>query len=180
MSGRKLVRLPQLTFMLVHHLTSLLFVRLQHNTGAPVRGRPPISMGYSAHWIYLYSEKVGNLINMWETDEAKPSCTYANLCWELKLGDLPSFENFSHLLPDQFQCLEELVSPLVRRKTTNYQDSISQGERLMKMLRSNRWPHFELIGCWNKWHALCSKTGLGNFTCWIFGDSLQQHQFCCN
>ncbi len=40
MWGRELV-LPQRTFMLVHRLTSLLFVRLQHNIGALVKGRPP-------------------------------------------------------------------------------------------------------------------------------------------
>ncbi len=39
--GRKLVPLRNLTFMLVHHLTSLLFVEFQHKTGALVRGRPP-------------------------------------------------------------------------------------------------------------------------------------------
>ncbi len=39
--GEVLVWLPQLTFMLVYCLTSLLFVRFQHNTGALVRRRPP-------------------------------------------------------------------------------------------------------------------------------------------
>ncbi len=41
MPGRKLVRLLQLTFTLVHCLTSLLFLRLQRNTEALVRERPP-------------------------------------------------------------------------------------------------------------------------------------------
>ncbi len=35
MQGRKLVQLPQITF---HRLTSLLFVRIQNNTGELVRG----------------------------------------------------------------------------------------------------------------------------------------------
>ncbi len=39
--GEKLVRVLQLTFMLVHRLASTPLVRLHCNTGALVRGRPP-------------------------------------------------------------------------------------------------------------------------------------------
>ncbi len=30
---------------------------------------------------------------------------------------------------------------------------------------SDRWCYHKLIGCWNKWGALCSKTGLGRIYC---------------
>ncbi len=38
-------------------------------------------------------------------------------------------------------------------------------------LLSDRWHRHKLIGCWNKWRALCSKTGLSDdLTSWVAGN----------
>ncbi len=50
MSGRKLIRVPQLMFMLVHCLTSLIL--FQHNTGAlQLGGDSLIATRCFAHWV---------------------------------------------------------------------------------------------------------------------------------
>ncbi len=36
---------------------------------------------------------------------------------------------------------------------------------LLRAVLSSRWCRYKLIGCWNKWHASCSKTGLWQQQC---------------
>ncbi len=38
--------------------------------------------------------------------------------------------------------------------------AFSQSQVISESMCSHRWRGYKLIGCWNKWHASCSKTGL--------------------
>ncbi|KAK9976949.1 hypothetical protein ABG768_018770 [Culter alburnus] len=60
---------------------------------------------------------------------------FPNLCRELELQETCDFKNFAWLFPTQFHMLKELISPIIQRANTNYQDCLSMGERLMITLR---------------------------------------------
>uniref|UniRef100_A0A672QIC8 DDE Tnp4 domain-containing protein n=1 Tax=Sinocyclocheilus grahami TaxID=75366 RepID=A0A672QIC8_SINGR len=60
---------------------------------------------------------------------------YLNLCRELQSEDLQSFQNFARVVPNQFQQLLQMVTPIIQRQNTDFRDAISPGERLMITLR---------------------------------------------
>uniref|UniRef100_A0A671NAK6 DDE Tnp4 domain-containing protein n=1 Tax=Sinocyclocheilus anshuiensis TaxID=1608454 RepID=A0A671NAK6_9TELE len=68
--------------------------------------------------------------------------------------NLQSFQNFARVVPNQFQQLLQMVTPIIQRQNTNFRDAISPGERLMITLRflatgeSFRSLHYAFrIGC---------------------------------
>lgn len=66
--------------------------------------------------------------------EAQGACR--SLCCELEAADeIDDFTNFARVFPDQFHTLEQLVTPIIRRRNTNFRDCISVGERLTVTLR---------------------------------------------
>lgn len=73
----------------------------------------------------------------WVTPMLKNRSVYSgtNLISDMLIGNIGQFENFCRMSSDDFEILLNLIEPVIRKKDTNYRESISPKERLAVTLR---------------------------------------------